>query len=865
MRFLNKITIGKKFVGIFLLIGLTPLILVGWISDTIFKDSMRDQLVKQLISIRELKKDQVEHYFLMLYDQIQEHAGDRVIIDAMSGFHEGFRKIKNEYGAEFESGREEIEEGLRKRYLYQKEHTTNSSADSIERWRPKSDAGLMLQHLYVLSNPEEGNDKNVSVNSDDLITYSRMHRKYHNYIRGFLKRIAGYYDVFLIEPETGYIVYSAFKEIDFATSLLKGPYKSTNFAKVFRAVIDSADKDTVYLADFKPYEPSFNKPAAFIGTSIFNKGKRTGVLVFQMPITEINRIMTSYRKWEMAGMGKSVDTYLVGDNLTMRSDSRYLIENRNGFLLQLTKSGYSREKINKIEDLNTTILLQEVKTIGTEEAFNGNAGHRIFQDYRDVEVLSAYTPLNIKGLNWILMSEIETGDAFKKTDMLRLIMFVVFTGVAGLVCFIGFYIAGIFTAPIIRLSKAVKEIGKGNFNKRIDVESKDEVGVLAESFNIMAEDLQNTTISREQLEGIIKQRTGELSRLNEQLNAVMETATDAIISINSEGSIIFCNTSARTIFGYSNKEMIKKPLSILMPDKFRASHKKALERVLSGSILNMAGKTLEVVGLRKNGEEFPIEVSLSSWKSGEEIFFTAILRDITKRKRTERLLIQADKMTTTARLAAGVVHEVNNPLSNASLSVQELKALLRDRNYLKSLESIDRNIKKASLFTKELLQFSWYGEAEFIQVDINDTIKSAITLLRHKLMHVSIQEELSDIPDVMGDPIKLEQVFINLINNSVDAISEHGDIHIITSHLDGMVNVEISDTGSGISDEDLTGVFDPFFTTKKAGAGSGLGLSISYGIIKQHNGTIEITSKVGKGTTVICTIPAFSMKPKTIL
>jgi signal transduction histidine kinase len=226
-----------------------------------------------------------------------------------------------------------------------------------------------------------------------------------------------------------------------------------------------------------------------------------------------------------------------------------------------------------------------------------------------------------------------------------------------------------------------------------------------------------------------------------------------------------------------------------------------------------------------------------------------------ERKTAEDALISASKLESVGRLAFGIAHEINNPLTNISLGVQILRNRTRDKEISQELESIERNIEKASIIAQELLQFSRRDEARFINVDINSIIKSTLILMEYKLKSVKVHQELSDVPDVPGDPVKLEQVFINVIRNSIDALPHGGDIYISSSHKHGFVGIEISDNGTGIADEDTQKLFEPFFTTKEVGKGSGLGLSICYSIIKQHNGDISISSTEGKGTTVTIKLP----------
>lgn len=233
---------------------------------------------------------------------------------------------------------------------------------------------------------------------------------------------------------------------------------------------------------------------------------------------------------------------------------------------------------------------------------------------------------------------------------------------------------------------------------------------------------------------------------------------------------------------------------------------------------------------------------------------------------TEELKLAQEKMVRTetlaavGTLAAGIAHEINNPLTNASLNAQTLRGKLEGccgyDDILKKVDAIGRNVDKASIIARELLQFSRKTETKMKPVNINAIIDGAITLLQYKFKGIGVRKTLSDVPQVMGDPIKLEQVFVNVLDNSIQAIPDAaGEIRIESSHTEGWVKVKITDSGIGIPAENIPKAFDPFFSTKDVGLGTGLGLSICYGIISQHNGSIDIESREGEGATVLIELP----------
>ncbi len=227
----------------------------------------------------------------------------------------------------------------------------------------------------------------------------------------------------------------------------------------------------------------------------------------------------------------------------------------------------------------------------------------------------------------------------------------------------------------------------------------------------------------------------------------------------------------------------------------------------------------------------------------------------------ERLLrfSQSEKLTSMGILAAGIAHEINNPLTNVSLNLEMLKDLVgSDDRINKKLEAIERNITRTSRIARELLHFSQERETELEPMDINQVVRSSHSLLKSQKLSSIIQLMLQDVPEIMGIPWKLEEVFINLLMNSIDACGEQDSIEIETFLDNGFVKVMISDTGHGIIEGNVFKVFDPFYTTKEIGKGTGLGLSVCYNIIKQHGGEISLVSREHEGTIVTVIFPVIT-------
>jgi hypothetical protein len=215
------------------------------------------------------------------------------------------------------------------------------------------------------------------------------------------------------------MLYSVFKEVDFATNLLKGHYSKTNFGKVVKNALDSADKNFAQLIDFEPYDPSYHAPASFIASVVYDGDKKIGVLVFQMPINKINQILTGNNKWREDGLGESGETYIVGNDYLLRSISRKLIEDLEGHLSTLKKSKYPHATIQKIRKMQTNILMEEVKTEGIGKALSGITGTSVEDNFYGEKILSAYAPLNIPDVHWAIVSTMSEEEASLRIKSLR--------------------------------------------------------------------------------------------------------------------------------------------------------------------------------------------------------------------------------------------------------------------------------------------------------------------------------------------------------------------------------------------------------------------------------------------------------------
>ncbi len=525
--------IGVKLTLFFVGIGILSVSIIGWISYIKGKESLEQESFNRLTAVREMKANQIEDYFELIENQIISYSKNFTVINAMKRFKTDFNDLPQEFAKMKDTLNfqfDDIKEYYNKEFipkLNANDHLDHKAEDFLI----KSESGSILQRIYISQNPNPVGQKQNLTHVEAPFNYCKTHSIYHPLFKDFLDKF-GYYDIFLVDNISGNIVYSVYKEIDFGANLYEGSFANSNFTKVYEAAKGSHENDFVTLVDYEPYKASYNAPAAFVASPIFEGDLCIGVLVFQMPIEKINNIMTNNLKWKNMGLGESGETYLVSEDFTLRNQSRFLIEDRQEYFKMIEEIGMDTTIIEQIKTFNSSIGLQQVKTEGTIAALNGDIDTRIFPDYRGVEVLSAFRPLNIRGLNWVIMSEIDKEEAFLPVNNLRNSIWIFLLATVFFILILSYFASRMITRPIKSLTKTSRELARGNWDVEVKVEQKDEIGMLALSFKSMQQslhklidDLKNINHN---LEDTISERTQELRHQKDLMAEKNKEVMDSI-------------------------------------------------------------------------------------------------------------------------------------------------------------------------------------------------------------------------------------------------------------------------------------------------------------------------------------------------
>ena len=358
---------------------------------------------------------------------------------------------------------------------------------------------------------------------------------------------------------------------------------------------------------------------------------------------------------------------------------------------------------------------------------------------------------------------------------------------------------------------------------------------------------------QQELEAKVSERTREIEETKQYLENLLENANDVIYTLDSEQCFTYVNSKVLA-WGYAKEDLLGRPYLALLSKRHRGRRLK--------STLDIGVKQVyEVEVLTKTGEPRSVMVSVSPLHGveGEILGVLGIARDMTDTKKLEQQIRSSEKLASVGKLAAGVAHEINNPLGGILNCLYNMRkgslSPSRQEEYVVSMEDGLRRVQK---IVRQLLDFSQQHNPELTLTDIHQVIHRVLPLIEHLFVPHHVRPEIAlaeDMPEIMIDRHMMEQVLMNLLLNAIQAMRTGGILTIRTAVEGAYCLVQIRDSGCGISPSVLPRIFDPFFTTKKEGEGTGLGLSVSLGIVERHGGKISVESEVGKGTTFTVFIP----------
>lgn len=370
-----------------------------------------------------------------------------------------------------------------------------------------------------------------------------------------------------------------------------------------------------------------------------------------------------------------------------------------------------------------------------------------------------------------------------------------------------------------------------------------------------------------------KKLEGKLRRRNAFFHNLIESSVDGIIASDMKGNLIIFNQSAQELLGYNEEEKFKLHVSGLYNEGVAQTILKRMRSDDYGGKGKL--KHQEMIVKSKNGTDIPVNFSGGIiYDNDREIATFGIFTDLRAMlqieedlEQTHNMLMQSEKMAGLGRLAAGVAHEINNPMSGIMLYSNFIKEELEEDHPARNdLETIIHEAERCKVIVADLLEFSHQTSYEMARIDLNEVIGKTLTVVENQpLFHnITINRHLEEgLPPIHGNVIRLNQVILNIVVNAAQAMGGKGQLDIISrARANHDINeVIIRDNGPGIDQDQIEKIFEPFFTTKATGEGTGLGLSVSYAIVKEHKGSIRVSSELGEGTTFTLKFPAVMENP----
>jgi methyl-accepting chemotaxis protein len=500
---------GRLIFGIAAL-TLIPLLLLaaalGYYASRQSEQSLSKRANDQMASIRAGKEEEIKAYFDNIGDLTKTVARSSEVRSALR--EAAATQPQMASGTDIEQARAALTKYYRDDFGKQyRVRNPGQNADISAFVAALPAQTVAAQYSYIASNENPLGKKNELKQANDGSAYSALHPRIHAYAENLVKDY-GLYDFFLVDAASGYVVYTYFKELDFATSLRDGPWSKTGLGQAFASAVGAKNADDVFITDYAPYRPSYDDQASFVSTPVFDNGAIVGVFVVQLPIDRVNQIMTFDSQWKSVGLGDSGETYLVGSDKTPRSISRFMLENSDGFVALMRGLNVPKDKLTAMDSRDSNVGLMAVDTRGVQQALAGQTGTAVYPDYRGIEVLGSYAPLNVRGLRWAILSEIDEKESSAPVSALqRGLLFAALASLllVGLVAlFSGLRLARSINTPLSQVQNTVQKVSAGDLEARTGLRSSDEIGQLATAFD-----------------GLLDEKVAELARAqkeNEQLN-----------------------------------------------------------------------------------------------------------------------------------------------------------------------------------------------------------------------------------------------------------------------------------------------------------------------------------------------------------
>lgn len=819
----------------FVLLGSVAIAFTGWQSWAGATAALERATSDRLSAIRQTRSRQIERYFEDLHSHVLALSSDESTIVALEEFEQAWGELPP-----LPPSSEEVL--LRH---YQEFFRSVPGGQQAGDWMPQDVRARTLQHHFIAANPHPIGYKDRLLDVPAAGRYGRAHARFHPTLHRY-QTAFGFYDIFLLDPE-GRVLYSVFKEIDLGVQITRDPYRNTALSRVFQKAIAVTELEHAVVEDYARYLPSHDAPAAFVAAPVWRRGEKIGVLAIQISIAEVNRVMTANRNWREEGLGETGQAYIVGADGALRSDLRQEIEKPANFLSQLRQANLDSSLIERIKANHTAVLNLKVPGFPKSTA---EPSTEQTTNLLHIQILRSSVPLAVPGLAWTLVAEIDTSEAFAPVTQLRSRIIGYGILIAAIFFLAATALARSVTEPVLQLTRSAHRMAERDFSVRTTVHSSDELGELAATFNRMAEDLERTTVSKQEVDRILSSLINAVFVIEVEVGA---TADDLLSSPIREA-----NPAAAKLLGYSAEELRGLALGQLLPGP---EWKALLARLYRERHLS----TVEAELLRADRSTVPVffnaaYLSAQPHRPGGVV---CAAQDITEYRKATLALKQ--KQQELERLAGRLIEAQEEERTRVARELhddltQRLAAVAIEAGRLQNLTSADAqqwregldNIKQkmASLSTDV------HGLSRRLHPSSLDDLGLVAALQSECRSFFErggppVELEVSGIPDDLDKDIVL--ALYRIAQESLRNIGKHAQASQVWLTLAGSpdsIRLTIHDDGSG---------FDP----SKGRRSPGLGLASMEERARLLGGGFSVVSTPGEGTTIQVTMPTTMPRAET--
>lgn len=482
--------LAAKLFAILLLLGAVGVLLTGVLGYIRARDALQQTIFNQLTAARETKAHQVETYFHGIRAEMRLLAASKMVVDAVLGFRAAVEELdRTPVPAEL---RESVSGWYNQHYMPMVRQLLGADT-SAQEFLPVGSAPYFLQDWYIVSNPHPPLRRRLLDNAIGAGAYGRVHEVYHPLMRTAAATL-GFADFLMVDHRTSRVIYTVDKDPDFGTSLLAGPYRSSNLAAAVARCAEAPNPTATCLADLADYMPSDGAPLAFMAAPVIDRGAVIGVLVAELSIDEIDKIVTGGRRWRHEGFGSTGEAYLVGPDFLLRSAPRMFFENRDVYFAELKGGQTSDKDIEDIRRYGTPVLQQRAETKATRAALGGLEGTGEVIGYRGIPTLASWGPVGVSGVNWALVAKIDASEAFAPIYQLERDLMIVGAVALLVVVVTGAWLSRSLLGPLRELTSGVRRFAAGDYDAKVAVRTQDEIGQLCLAFNGMVDELSEKNV-----------------------------------------------------------------------------------------------------------------------------------------------------------------------------------------------------------------------------------------------------------------------------------------------------------------------------------------------------------------------------------